>query len=236
MTTQLPAGDSAFGKVDTYYWEDSCWINPPFDEYRIIELDPATFTNEGTLAAATRQVDELAKVEINAVVISPDTILDRSARPIQHFVDTCHFRGIAVGISLNGIDSKRTETGSSAASTGFSNWSNIQSAVQWLRDFHVDALCNHRPDAEQTLRQLRNAVNQLTARTGRQYYLLVDCEASPVSVIGRHVRRLLCRTKQPASVLTPDQAAPTATRWYRRDWLYEPNFARALRKFFGRVG
>ena len=103
--------------VDTakFYWEDSCWINHPLDEYIIYELDIHTFTAEGNLKSIVSKLGYLKKLGINAIVIRPVSPFPASknqsnkgtfpyavqasyggASQLQHLVNTCHYEGIAV--------------------------------------------------------------------------------------------------------------------------------------------
>ncbi|MEZ0607350.1 hypothetical protein ACAW74_02490 [Fibrella sp. WM1] len=229
---------------NTFYWEDSGWVNPPFDEYRIAELDPPTFTPAGTLDAAAQQVVCLKKEGINTVIIAAsrlEALADNDLEPtaklahqLRHFIDVCHYEGIAVCLDIDYSLLQQQPDRQPRI---------IANALMWFSDFHIDALrladseCLPHPD--QTLRAMRRALNQLTTHTGRQYYLLVDCEASPVTVRGQRTQRFLCPADQPQ--LVQENPAPShhtsrlsAKRIYRRDYLYDNRFARLLRAFFGR--
>ncbi|CCH00798.1 hypothetical protein FAES_2789 [Fibrella aestuarina BUZ 2] len=246
-STQLhsPATDISF------YWEDTGWVNPPFDEYRIAELDLPTFTQSGTLDAAAQQVVCLKKEGINTVIIAVSRLgapagkalepTDKLAQQLRHFIDICHYEGIAVCLDVDYSPWQQTPDSQARI---------IANALMWFGDFHVDALrladSECLPNPDQTLRSMRRALNQLTTQTGRQYYLLVDCEASPVTVREQprqsgasSTQRFLCPADQPQSV--QENPAPThhtsrlsAKRIYRRDYLYDSRFARLLRTFFGR--
>jgi maltooligosyltrehalose trehalohydrolase len=65
----------------------------------------------------------------------------------------------------------------------------IENALMWLRDFHIDAL---RLDAVHAIRDfspehilcsLRKKVDELSALTGRTYYLIVECDLNDVRFI-----------------------------------------------------
>jgi maltooligosyltrehalose trehalohydrolase len=217
--------------ANEHYWEDSYWINPPFDQYRILELDLQSFTPEGTLLAATRQIKHLRKAGINAVMLAVELInelVKHQPEQLSRFVDSCHYEGIAVSIDVPDENTLKVVRDYAMPAI-------IQKTVQWFRDFHIDALRLNTPlaEADRLLSRLRQATNELTARTGRQYYLLVDCETSPGSVTGRYVRRFLCPAEQPqVDIDTHDEAQ---TRTYRRELLYESRFAKTLTELFGKA-
>ncbi|SFC21887.1 alpha-amylase family protein [Spirosoma endophyticum] len=104
--------------VDTnkFYWEDSCWINPPLDDYTVYELDVRTFSPEGTYDAVVRQLGQLKKRGINALLIkslssviaSPDELFLYATQAsyggpyqLHHLVNACHYEGIAVILDIN---------------------------------------------------------------------------------------------------------------------------------------
>ncbi|WP_461111361.1 alpha-amylase family protein [Spirosoma jeollabukense] len=104
--------------VDTnkFYWEDSCWVNPPLDDYTVYELDVRKFSPKGTYDAVVRQVGQLKKRGINALLIKSDSSIAASpnelflyATPasyggpyqLHHLVNACHYEGIAVILDIN---------------------------------------------------------------------------------------------------------------------------------------
>ncbi len=252
MDNQQIVGQQASNKANDYYWEDSCWVNPPFDAYRIIEFDVYTFTPEGTLPAAIRKLNQLKKIGINALVINPGTwLFDKTeklfrltealshekALQLKQFINTCHFQGIAVSIDMTDVSSTLRDQ-SEQQSKVF-----IENALIWLRDFHVDAIrlenLQEWPRADRLLQKLRAAASQLTTRTGRQYYLLIHCETSPLSVIGRYIPQFSYLAKKAARftatrVGLAKRNEAFQSRTYRRDYLYDRRFADALRTFFSR--
>ncbi len=232
MITQMLPHNGKTQSASTPYWEDASWVNPPFDTYRIVELDIHTFTPEGTLSAATRRLGNLRRQGVNAVMLTGavEQLAREQPNSFCRFVDGCHYEGIAVSINI------------AEPQFMLSLWSGLgltRRAVRWFRDFHIDALrlSNAYAHAEELLQLLRRATNRLTARTGRQYYLLVECEDSPVAVLNQHVDRFLCPAEQPAiNTGGVNQLAMDApTRAYRREFLYESRFARLLPELFGRV-
>ncbi|GAB2538761.1 alpha-amylase family glycosyl hydrolase [Spirosoma aerophilum] len=108
--------------VDThaFYWEDSCWVNPPLDEYKTYEIDVHTFTPEGTFIALIDKLPYLKSLGVTAIVIQPITSFP-DARPqqsgnvflfavqstyggptqLQRFINACHYDGIAIIMDLS---------------------------------------------------------------------------------------------------------------------------------------
>lgn len=107
-------GPSQAFDVNVFYWEDSCWINLPLDEYIIYELDIFNFTPEGTFKATVRKLAYLKQLGINAIAIKPVTPFpESSSQPdnafryavqtsyggpgqLQQLINACHYEGIAV--------------------------------------------------------------------------------------------------------------------------------------------
>ncbi|QDK81395.1 hypothetical protein EXU85_23410 [Spirosoma sp. KCTC 42546] len=104
--------------VDTnkFYWEDSCWVNPPLDEYVIYELDMSTFSPEGTFDAVVKKLGELKSLGINALLIksvssfpgSPNELFIYAVQAsygspyqLQRLINACHFEGMAVILDVN---------------------------------------------------------------------------------------------------------------------------------------
>ncbi len=255
MPDQSLATQTNAAEPQNWYWEDSCWINPPFHEYRIAELDFSTFAPEGSLKAATRQAHQLRQEGLNALVIrtaqqpyNPLTAnipVQDEARQLRHFVDVCHFEGIAVCLDVNYSPAEGAGPGN--PNTRFlvkPHWQNcLDNALKWFQDFHIDALrlsnIGTLSNSGTFIRQLRRATDQLTNKTGRQYYLLVDCENSPVAIQGHYTDRFLCQAAQSESdstdLLVAEGHPDDSIRTYRRDFVYNRQFARALDDLYGRV-
>ncbi|WP_229364499.1 malto-oligosyltrehalose trehalohydrolase [Fibrella aestuarina] len=213
----------------TFPWEDTGWVNPPLAQYLLYELHTGTFTPEGTFAGIEEKLDYLKALGVNAIEIMPIAEFpgDRNwgydgvnlfaahhayggATALQHLVDACHFRGIAVVLDVvynhfgpegNYLsqfgpyltDQYNTPWGKAvnyddAWCDGVRRYV-IENALMWLRDFHVDAL---RLDAVHAikdfspihiLRELRQRVDELSAQTGRTYYLIVESDLNDPRVI-----------------------------------------------------
>jgi maltooligosyltrehalose trehalohydrolase len=112
-------GPSQAFDTNTFYWEESCWVNPPLDEYILYELDTYTFTPEGTFNAVVNKLGYLKRLGINAIVIRPVTPFPDSRNwssdgvflyavqasyggptQLQQLINACHVRGIAVVMDL----------------------------------------------------------------------------------------------------------------------------------------
>ncbi|KAB7730018.1 hypothetical protein F5984_12595 [Rudanella paleaurantiibacter] len=273
---QGPFGPSLAVDTGQFYWEDTCWVNHPFEQYRVAELDLRTFTREGTLAAATARVARLKTEGINAVAInptlsalySPDRPFDTaflfaiqpdfgSPRQLQQFVNVCHFEGIAVCLDLDysfldapsshtlaggwgKMPAMRTGNRDRPSGVGYPDALQrycLENALLWWRDFHVDALrlngLAFLPDADETVQLMREAANQLAHVNGHQYYLLVDCDASPATLTGSSGQRFLCRAD--SDRVTASEASPTdlPSRTYRSDYVYDRQYAAVLHSLFG---
>lgn len=253
----LPLGSEGPSQaIDTsaFYWEDSCWVNPPFDAYSLFELNVATFTPEQTFSAAARHVRKLKKSGTTAVLVNPfepvSAVAGKQGIPFfvavyaryggpehfQHFVNTCHYEGLAVVIDFPGcagvpkIDtSAATNPGAHRIITEVNALNQAQneafypyyldSALTWFRDFHIDALrlhgLEHLPHMEPALRSIRHAANELVNLTGHQYYMLVEVDEAPTN----HKPLL----------------NPVQERVLHRDYLYDPRFAAILSNLFSRT-
>ncbi|MFD2935274.1 alpha-amylase family glycosyl hydrolase [Spirosoma flavum] len=112
-------GPSQAVDTNTFYWEDSCWINHPLDEYIIYELDIHTFMPEGTLNAIVGKLGYLKKLGVNAIAIRPVSPFPDSKNQsykesfsyavqasygspyqLQHLINACHYEGIAVILDI----------------------------------------------------------------------------------------------------------------------------------------
>jgi maltooligosyltrehalose trehalohydrolase len=218
--------------VDTaaFHWEDQSWVNPALESYIIYEIHTGTFTSEGTFAAIEEKLDHLKALGVNAIEIMPVAQFSDSrnwgydgvftyavqntyggASALQHLINACHFKGIAVildvvynhfgleGGFLNDFGPYLTNKYCTpwGDAVNFDNaWCDgvrqyvIENALMWLRDFHVDAL---RLDAVHAikdcspvhiLQELRQAVDRLMETTGRRHYLLVECDLNDPKFIG----------------------------------------------------
>lgn len=210
--------------VDTaaFHWEDQCWVTPPLDSYLLYEIHTGTFTREGTFQALEKKLDYLKALGVNAIELMPVAQFSDSrnwgydgvytyavqhsyggAAGLQHLINTCHYKGIAVVLDVvyNHFGPEGNYVGEfgpyltdkyctpwGKAVNFDDDWCDgvrryvIENALMWFRDFHVDAL---RLDAvhaikdfspRHILQELRAEVDKLMAETGRQHYLIVESD------------------------------------------------------------
>lgn len=213
-------GPSQAVNTNLFSWDDQDWQNLPLDDYILYELHTGTFTPEGTFAAVEDRLDHLKALGINAIEIMPVAQFPDSrnwgydgvfpfavqhsyggAGGLQHLVNRCHAKGIAVVLDVvyNHVgpegnyfgsfgpyftDKYRTPWGDAvnyddAWCDGVRRYV-IENALMWFRDFHLDAL---RLDAVHAikdfspthiLRELKQRVDELMQATGRRHYLIVE--------------------------------------------------------------
>ncbi len=215
-------GSSQANNVKDFGWTDEAWKNIPLDEYFLYELHTGTFTPEGTFAAIEEKLDYLKELGINAIEIMPvaqfpgnrnwgyDGVFPYAvqdsyggAQGLQHLVDACHKKGLAVildvvynhmgpeGNYLGAYGKYFTEKYNTPWGNALNfddEWCDgvrqyfIENALMWFRDFHIDAL---RMDAVHAikdfspthiLREIKQRVNDLMAQTGRTHYLIVELD------------------------------------------------------------
>ena len=215
-------GPSQAVDTATFSWEDQNWVNPPLADYVLYEIHTGTFTPEGTFAALESKLDYLKELGVTAIEIMPvaqfpgernwgyDGVYSYAvhyayggAEALQHLVDACHSRGMAVVLDVvyNHFGPEGNylpDYGPYLTSQYSTPWGKavnfddtwcdgvrryvIENALMWFRDFHIDAL---RLDAVHAikdfsavhiLRELRQQVDALAAQTGRQYYLIVESD------------------------------------------------------------
>jgi len=205
-----------------FNWNDEQWNNIPLEDYIIYELHTGTFTPEGTFTAIEEKLDHLVSLGITAIEIMPiaqfpgnrnwgyDGVFPFAvqnsyggAEGLQHFVNICHQKGLAVildvvynhlgpeGNYLGAFgpyftDKYKTPWGSAinfddAWCDGVRRYF-IENALMWFRDFHIDAL---RLDAVHAikdfspvhiLQDIKQYVDELTKVTGRKHYLIVELD------------------------------------------------------------
>ena len=213
--------------LQKFEWTDGSWKNPALKDYIIYELHTGTFTQEGTLDAIEAKLDYLTELGITAIEIMPvsqfaggrnwgyDGVFPYSVQDsyggpgavapeaLQHLVNACHEKGIAVILDMvyNHLgpegnilgrfghyftDKYNTPWGDAI---NFDDaWSDavrhyfVQNALMWFRDFHIDAL---RLDAVHAikdlgpvhiLQEIRQKVEELSRGTGKEHYLIVEMD------------------------------------------------------------
>lgn len=208
--------------LQAHAWRDQAWQPLPLDQYIIYELHTGTFTSEGTFEAMEQKLDYLIDLGVTAIEIMPvaqfpgnrnwgyDGVFPYAvqnsyggAAGLQHLVDRCHQKGIAVILDVvyNHLgpegnylgefgkyftDKYNTPWGGAvnlddAWCDGMRRYI-IENVLMWFRDFHLDAL---RLDAvhalkdfspKHILKEIREAVDKLSKETGRPYYLIAEMD------------------------------------------------------------
>lgn len=222
-------GHSQAIDVNAFKWSDNYWNNLPLNDYILYELHTGTFTPQGTFAAIEERLDYLVSVGINAIEIMPvaqfpgnrnwgyDGVFPYcvqgsygGAKALQHLVDACHAKGIAVVLDVvyNHMGPEGNylgEFGPYFTGKYKTPWGNainfddeycdgvrkffIENVLMWFRDFHIDAL---RMDAVHAikdfsavhiLQEIKTYVNQLMQATGRTHHLIVELDLNDTRFI-----------------------------------------------------
>ena len=161
-------------------WRDAAWKGVAREELVFYELHVGTFTEEGTLDAASGRLPDLADLGVTCVElmpvqpfpgernwgydgVAPYAVHERYGGPaaLQRFVDRAHALGLAVCLDvvynhLGPEGSYLAELGPCFTPRHRTPWGDgldydgpasgpvrsfmVGAAVQWIRDFHVDAL------------------------------------------------------------------------------------------------
>ncbi|GAB3699704.1 malto-oligosyltrehalose trehalohydrolase [Spirosoma flavus] len=195
---------------------------------------------------------------------------------LQHLVNACHQKGIAVILDvvynhLGPEGSYAKEFGPYLTSKYCTPWGDainvddawcdgvrqfiLQNALMWLRDFHIDAL---RLDAVHAikdsspvhiLQEIRQQVDQLMEATGRQHYLLVECDLNdpryinPLSEHGygmdaqwmdefHHSLRVSAGEK-PEGYYADFEGVGHLAKAFRDAYVYDGQFSTVRKKLFG---
>jgi maltooligosyltrehalose trehalohydrolase len=215
-------GPSQAVDLTTFTWTDEGWKNKPLEEYLIYELHTGTFSPEGTFQGVEDRLDYLVSLGVTAIEIMPvaqfpgernwgyDGVYPYAvqhsyggAESLQHLVDACHRKGLAVVLDVvyNHLGPEGNYLG--AYGPFFTDkyhtpWGNalnfddawcdgvrayfIENALMWFRDFHIDAL---RLDAVHAikdfsavhiLQEIRQRTDELMKHTGRTHYLIVELD------------------------------------------------------------
>jgi maltooligosyltrehalose trehalohydrolase len=222
-------GPSEAVDIRDFKWTDQSWVNPGLPEYIIYEVHIGTFTPEGTLKAMESKLDYLVELGVNAIEVMPvsqfagarnwgyDGVFPYSVqdsyggpRAMQHFVNACHQKGIAVILDMvynhmgpeGNVFSQFGHYFTDKYNTPWGDainfddaWSDavrqyfIENALMWFRDFHIDGL---RLDAVHAikdfgpvhlLREMKLRVNELAEATNRQHYLIVEMDLNDTRYI-----------------------------------------------------
>lgn len=222
-------GNSMAVNLNRFQWSDGQWQNLPLSDYILYELHTGTFTKEGTFGAIEQKLDYLKELGVNAIEIMPVTQFPGNrnwgydgvfpfavqdsyggAEGLQHLVNVCHHKGIAVVLDV--VYNHMGPEGNYLGAFGpyFTNkyntpWGNainfddawcdgvrryfIENALMWFRDFHIDAL---RLDAVHAikdfspthiLREIKQEVDRLMQETGRTHYIIVELDLNDTRFI-----------------------------------------------------
>lgn len=212
-----------------FCWNDGSWRNLRLEDYILYELHTGTFTPAGTFAALEEKLDYLLDLGITAIELMPVAQFpgDRNwgydgvfpyavqdsyggVRGLQHLVDTCHSKGLAVILDVvyNHLGPEGNYLGSFGPyftdkyNTPWGPAINFDDAgcdavrryftenlLMWFRDFHLDAL---RLDAVHAIKdfspvhilaEMKQQVNQLMEATGRVHYLIVELDLNDTRFI-----------------------------------------------------
>jgi maltooligosyltrehalose trehalohydrolase len=222
-------GPSEAVNLADYPWSDGKWRNIPLEDYILYELHTGTFTPAGTFAALEEKLDYLINLGVNAIELMPvaqfpgtrnwgyDGVFPYAvqdsyggARGLQHLVDVCHSKGLAVILDLvyNHLGPEGNYLGSfgpyftdkyntpwgpainfdDAGCDGVRRYY-TENLLMWFRDFHLDAV---RLDAVHAikdfspihiLRDMKQHLNQLMQETGRVHYMIVELDLNDTRFI-----------------------------------------------------
>jgi maltooligosyltrehalose trehalohydrolase len=212
-----------------FRWTDGKWRNIALEDYILYELHTGTFTPGGTFAALEEKLDYLKELGVNAIELMPvaqfpgernwgyDGVFPYAvqdsyggARGLQHLVDTCHSKGLAVVLDVvyNHLGPEGNYLGSfgpyftekyntpwgpainfdDAGCDGVRRYF-TENLLMWFRDFHIDAV---RLDAVHAikdfspvhiLREMKQYVNQLMQETSRVHYMMVELDLNDTRFI-----------------------------------------------------
>lgn len=289
-------GPSQAVDINQYQWEDQNWKNPDLEAYLLYEIHTGTFTADGTFAGIETKLDYLKALGVNAIEIMPVAQFSDSrnwgydgvytyavqnsyggAEGLQHLVNACHQKGIAVVLDVvynhfGPEGNYLSEFGPYLTDKYCTPWGKavnmddiwcdgvrryiIENALMWFRDFHIDAL---RLDAVHAIRdfspihilqELRDAVDQLMAHTGRRHYLLVECDLNdprfiaPRSDYGlgmdaqwmdefHHALRVAAGEEK-IGYYADYQGVTDLAKSYRDGYIYDGQFSAVRQRYFGR--
>ena len=222
-------GQSAVINLQRFQWSETDWENLPLEDYIIYELHAGTFTEEGTFAGLETKLDYLKELGVNAIEIMPvaqfpgnrnwgyDGVAPFAvqnsyggAKALQHLVDACHQKGLAVILDVvyNHLGPEGNYLGAYGPyftdkyNTPWGNAINfddaycdgvrrffIENALMWFRDFRIDAL---RLDAVHAikdfspvhiLKEIKLRVDELMEATGGRHYLIVELDLNDTKFI-----------------------------------------------------
>jgi len=222
-------GPSQALNLKSFSWTDTGWKNVALKDYITYELHTGTFTSQGTFAGIEEKLDYLVNLGITAIEIMPVSQFSGErnwgydgvfpfcvqnsyggAEGLQHLVDVCHKKGLAVILDVVynhiGPEGNHLEDFAPYFTDKYNTpWGNainfddawcdgvrryfIENALMWFRDFHIDAL---RMDAVHAikdfspvhiLQEIKEQVDILMHETGRNHYLIVELDLNDTRFI-----------------------------------------------------
>jgi maltooligosyltrehalose trehalohydrolase len=212
-----------------FAWTDAGWQAPPLSSAIIYELHIGTFTADGTLEAAESRLDYLKDLGVTHIELMPVAafagkrgwgydgvdlyaphIAYGGPGALQHFVNTCHSKGLAVLLDV--VYNHLGPSGNYLAKFGpyFTHshstpWGDavnledaesnqvrrffIDNALMWLRDYHFDGL---RLDAVHAfvdrsaihfLEELADDVRVLESRLAKSFVVIAESDLNDPRVV-----------------------------------------------------
>ncbi|MBE9464255.1 malto-oligosyltrehalose trehalohydrolase [Dyadobacter subterraneus] len=224
-------GPSQAIDIRNFSWTDTNWKNIPLKDYITYELHTGTFTPDGTFASLEEKLDYLVDLGVTAIEIMPvaqfsgernwgyDGVFPYcvqnsygGAKDLQHLVDVCHQKGLAVILDVVynhiGPEGNHLEDFAPYFTDKYHTpWGNainfddawcdgvrlffIENALMWFRDFHIDGL---RMDAVHAikdfspvhiLQEIKEQLDFLEQQTGGCHYLIVELDLNDTRFINR---------------------------------------------------
>jgi maltooligosyltrehalose trehalohydrolase len=215
-------GPSRIFNPAAFAWSDAQWQAPPLPSAVLYELHIGTFTTQGTLEGAECRLDYLKELGITHIQLMPvaafagdrgwgydgvDLYAPHSAyggpTALQHFVNACHEKGLAVLLDvvynhLGFVGNYLSRFAPYFTAVHFTPWGEavnleeaestevrrffIDNALMWLRDYHCDGL---RLDAVHAfvdrsaihfLEQLTKEVRALEFQMGKHFVVIAESD------------------------------------------------------------
>ncbi|MCX2475022.1 malto-oligosyltrehalose trehalohydrolase [Pedobacter sp. MC2016-05] len=216
------SGMSTALNLKSFHWTDTDWKGVSLEDYIIYELHTGTFTPDGDFKSIENKLDYLVDLGINAIEIMPvaqfpgnrnwgyDGVYPFAVqntyggpKELQHLVNLCHEKGIAVILDvvynhLGPEGNYFSDFGAYFTDKYHTPWGSainlddekcdpvrqyyIENVLMWFRDFHIDALrldavhAIKDGSAKHILREIKENVNLLSETVGRDFNLIVELD------------------------------------------------------------